>query len=181
MRLCLIFLLLPGAICAQMVDAGGKRIDVFMVDEAPVLDGVLDDDAWAFATPITDLHQIEPDKIGAQIMTQGDWSWGEDTIKVFIDPLGQRRSGYLFDLTPNGVRNQGVFENVTTVNWNWRGIWHGEARITDDGWVAELEIPFKTLSFDPKNDTWGLNVGRYIGRKGEQIESIELAKAELLN
>jgi hypothetical protein len=201
MRICLILLLLPGAICAQMVDAGGKRIDVFMVDEAPVLDGVLDDDAWAFATPITDLHQItpdefadpsekttflvvytrdalyvaalfhdrEPDKIGAQILMQGDWSWGEDTITVLIDPMGQKRSGYLFDLTPNGIRNQGVFENVTTVNWNWRGIWHGEARITDDGWVAELEIPFKTLSFDPKNDTWGLNVGRYIGRKGEQI------------
>jgi len=201
MRICLILLLLPGAICAQVIDAGGKRIDSFMVDEAPVLDGVLDDDAWAFATPITDLHQVdpvefadpseettflfvytqdaiyvaarfrdrEPDKIGAQILTQGDWSWGEDTITVLIDPVGQKRSGYLFDLTPNGIRNQGVFENVTTVNWNWRGVWHGEARITDDGWIAELEIPFKTLSFDPRNDTWGLNVGRYIGRKGEQI------------
>jgi hypothetical protein len=201
MRLCLICLLLPGAICAQMVDAGGKRIDAFMVDEAPVLDGVLDDDAWAFATPITNLHQVEPDefadpseettflvvytrdalyvaalfrdrepdKIGAQILMQGDWSWGEDSFTVMIDPLSQGRSGYLFDLTPNSVRNQGVFENVTTVNWNWRGIWHGEALITDEGWIAEIEIPFKTLSFDPKNDTWGLNVGRYIGRKGEQI------------
>ena len=201
MRIGLICLLLPGAICAQMVDAGGKRIDAFMVDEAPVLDGVLDDDAWAFATPITNLHQAEPDegadpseettflvvytrdalyvaalfrdsepdKIGAQILMQGDWSWGEDSFTVLIDPFNQGRSGYLFDMTPNGIRNQGVFENVTTVNWNWRGIWHGETRITDDGWIAEVEIPFKTLSFDPRNDTWGLNVGRYIGRKGEQI------------
>ncbi|MDH4072639.1 MAG: DUF5916 domain-containing protein, partial [Gammaproteobacteria bacterium] len=37
------------------------------------------------------------------------------------------------------------------------------------GWIAEIEIPFKTLSFDPSNDVWGLNVGRYIGRKTEQI------------
>ncbi len=200
-RILLIFLFLPYAAGAQMADATGKQIDAFMVEGPPVLDGVLDDDAWTFATAITDLHQVEPDefadpsedttflvvytrdalyvaaifrdsepdKIGAQILMQGDWSWGEDSFSVMIDPQNQGRSGYVFDLTPNGVRNQGLFENVTTVNWNWRGIWHGEARITDDGWIAELEIPFKTLSFDPKNDTWGLNVGRYIGRKGEQI------------
>ncbi len=200
-KTCLICLLLPHAVTAQMVDASGKRIDAFMVDEPPVLDGVLDDDAWAFAAAITDLHQVEPDefadpseetvflvvytrdalyvaaifrdrepdKIGARILMQGDWSWGEDSFSVMIDPLNQGRSGYLFDLTPNGVRNQALYENVTTVNWNWRGIWHGESRVTDDGWVAEVEIPFKTLSFDQDNDVWGLNVARYIGRKGEQI------------
>jgi hypothetical protein len=98
--------LLPHAAVAQIVDAGGKRIDAFMVDEPPVLDGVLDDDAWAFATVISDLHQVapneyaepsedsiflvvytrdalyvaarfhdrEPDRIGAQVLQQGDWS-----------------------------------------------------------------------------------------------------------
>ncbi len=200
-KISLVWLLLPCVGEAQVVDTSGKRIDIFMVDEAPVLDGVLDDDAWAFATPITDLHQIdpdeyaepsetstvlvvytkdalyvaakfhdrEPDKIGARILMHGDWSDGEDSVTVLVDPMNQGRSGYMFDMTPNGVRNEALFENVTTVNWNWRGIWHGVTQIVDDGWVAELEIPFKTLSFDPDNDVWGFNVGRYIGRKGEQI------------
>lgn len=186
---------------AQMVDFSGKRIDAFMVDEPPVLDGVLDDDAWAFGAVITDLHQVtpeefsapsedsqfyvvytkdalyvgarfhdrEPDKIGALVLRQGDFSWGEDTITVMIDPLNQGRNGYAFDLTANGLRNQALYENVTRQNWSWQGIWHGEARLDDEGWVAEIEIPFKTLSFDPENDVWGLNVGRYIGRKTEQI------------
>jgi hypothetical protein len=194
-------LLLPHALGAQAVDVAGKRIDLFMVDEPPVLDGIHDDDAWAFATVISDLHQVkpdefadpsedsiflvvytrdalyvaarfhdsEPDKIGAQILRQGDWSWGEDTVTVMIDPFNRGRSGYVFDLTANGVRSQALYENATTENWNWRGIWHGATRIVDDGWLAEIEIPFKTLSFDPANDVWGLNVGRYIGRKGEQI------------
>ena len=56
-----------------------------------------------------------------------------------VDPLNQGRNGYVFDLTPNGVRNQAVYENVTIENWNWRGIWHGEARITATGWVAEID------------------------------------------
>jgi len=186
---------------AQMVDSQGKRIDAFMVDEPPVLDGVLDDDAWAFGAVITDLYQVtpeefarpsedsqiyvvytkdalyvgarfydrEPDKIGALVLRQGDFSWGEDTITVMVDPLNHGRSGYAFDLTANGIRNQALYQNVTKQNWSWQGIWHGEARMDDQGWIAEIEIPFKTLSFDPSNDVWGLNVGRYIGRKTEQI------------
>lgn len=190
----------PSAL-AQMVDASGKQIDAFMVDKPPVLDGVLDDDAWVFGAVISDLHQVtpeefaaptedsiiyvvytkdalyigarfldgEPDKVRPMTLRQGDWSWGEDTITVMIDPLNQGRSGYAFDLTVGGVRNQALYENVTKQNWSWQGIWHGEARIDDQGWVAEIEIPFKTISFDPSNDIWGLNVGRYIGRKTEQI------------
>ena len=184
-----------------MVDASGKRIDAFMVDEPPVLDGVLDDDAWAFGAVISDLHQVtpeefaapsedsiiyvvytkdalyvgarfmdkEPDKVRALTLRQGDWTWGEDTITVMIDPLNQGRNGYAFDLTVGGLRNQALYENVTSQNWSWQGIWHGESRIDEYGWVAEIEIPFKTISFDPSNDVWGLNVGRYIGRKTEQI------------
>ena len=186
---------------AQLVDATGKRIDAFMVDEPPVLDGKLDDDAWAFATIITDLHQVVPDeyappseasqiyvvytkdalylagrfqdsephRIGARILRQGDWSFGEDSFTIMVDPFNNGRTGYIFDLTANGVRNQAVYENVTTENWSWRGIWHGATSFTDDGWIAEVEIPFKTLSFDPSNDVWGLNFARYIGRKAEQI------------
>ena len=195
------WLLFAATVGAQIVGSDGKRIDAFMVDEPPVLDGVLDDDAWAFGAVITDLYQVtpeeysppsedsriyvvytkdalyigarfydrEPDKIGALVLRQGDFSWGEDTITVMVDPLNKGRSGYAFDLTANGLRNQAVYENVTKQNWAWQGIWHGETRLDEKGWVAEIEIPFKTLSFDPANDVWGLNVGRYIGRKTEQI------------
>ena len=186
---------------AQIVNAQGKHIDIFQVDEAPVLDGVLDDDAWVFGTPIEDFHQVspnefaeptqksqvfvvytkdalyiganfadtEPDRIGAKVLKQGDFSFGEDTITVMIDPFNNERSGYAFDITANGVRNQAVYANVIGENWSWRGIWHGETRINDDGWVAEIEIPFKTISFDPQNETWGLNFARYIGRNQEHI------------
>jgi hypothetical protein len=190
-----------GMVHAQLLNAEGKHIDAFMVEDAPVLDGVLDDDAWAFATIIEDLHQVapdefappseqsliyvvytkdalyvaarfydkEPDRVSAQILRQGDWSIGEDSFTVMIDPFNQGRSGYIFDLTANGVRNQALYEGVTKENWAWRGIWHGETNLDDQGWIAEIEIPFKTLSFDLSNDTWGLNFARYIGRKSEHI------------
>ncbi|NCF74708.1 MAG: hypothetical protein GWP67_14545, partial [Gammaproteobacteria bacterium] len=45
---------------AQFVEEQGKSIDAFQVEEAPVIDGQLDDDAWAFATGIEDFHQVVP-------------------------------------------------------------------------------------------------------------------------
>ena len=131
MRLLAFTLLLTFALCetaqAQIFDSSGKRIDAFMVDEPPVLDGVLDDDAWAFATVITDLHQVnpnefspptedsqilvvytkdamylaarffdkEPDKVSAQILRQGDWSLGEDSFTIMLDPFNGGRTGYI--------------------------------------------------------------------------------------
>lgn len=111
----------------------------------------------------------EPDKVVARVMRQGDFSEGEDGLRIIIDPFNQGRSGYLFDLNPNGIRGDALFNNVTEENWDWQGIWHGAAELTDEGWTAEVAIPFKTLSFDPDNETWGINFSRTIGRRNEDI------------
>jgi len=197
----IIALLASSGASAQVIPEHGKSIDAFQVEEAPVIDGQLDDDAWAFSTPIENFHQVvplefdppsedsvifvvytrealyigarfydrEPDKVSAQVLAQGDFSFGDDSFTVIVDPFNNGRSGYAFDLTAGGVRNQAVFANVTDENWQWDGIWHGAAVRDDEGWIAEIEIPFKTLSFNPDNQTWGLNFARYIGRKAEQI------------
>ena len=108
-----------------------------------------------------------PDDVIAKMLRKGDFSFGDDTITVLLDPHNDGRSGYFFDLTPNGVRNEGLYTDVTAENWAWQGIWNAAAEIDGEGWVAELEIPFKTLSFDPTNDTWGINFMRWRGRAGE--------------
>ena len=48
-------------------------------------------------------------------------------------------------------------------------IWEVAASIDEQGWLAELAIPFKSLPFDPNIDTWGFNFGRGIRRRGEEM------------
>ena len=62
-----------------------------------------------------------------------------------------------------------MFQNTTNQNWDWQGIWQGQSRIDEQGWVAEMRIPFKTLSFDPDNGTWGINFARYATRRQEKM------------
>ncbi|MFQ5548262.1 MAG: DUF5916 domain-containing protein [Woeseia sp.] len=108
-----------------------------------------------------------PDHVIARILRNGDFTFGDESSTVLLDPHNNGRSGYMFDLNPNGVRNEALFSDVTKENWAWQGIWDGAANKDDDGWVAEFEIPAKTLSFDPTNDTWGINFMRWRARSGE--------------
>src|SRR6185436_993153 len=40
-------------------------------------------------------------------------------------------------------------------------------RHSEIGWTIEIEIPFRTLNFNPNNDTWGINFQRTVRRKNE--------------
>ena len=111
----------------------------------------------------------EPELMVARVMRLGDFSEGDDSLKVILDPFNAGRSGYIFHLNPNGIRGDALFRNVTEPYWEWEGIWQAAAVRTDTGWTAEMAIPFKTLSFDPRNETWGINFNRKIGRRNEEI------------
>jgi len=107
--------------------------------------------------------------IAARQLIQGQSVEVDDRIELVIDPFNNMRTGYKFQLNPNGVRRDGVFEGPTRVNPDWDGIWYAEAAVDEDGWTGEIAIPFKTLNFDPQNPDWGFTVGRVIPRKQEKI------------
>jgi len=111
----------------------------------------------------------EPDQIRARQLVQGQSARWDDGFSIYLDPFNNKRTGYMFQTNPNGVRTEGTFETPTRLNRNWEDIWYAEARIDDEGWVAEMAIPFKTLNFDPDNPDWGFTLERQIARKQESI------------
>ncbi len=92
----------------------------------------------------------------------------DDYIVIVLDPFYDFRNGFFFEVNPVGARADGqVSNNAERRTLEWDGIWDAAARITEDGWVAEVEIPFKTLRFKPGQTTWGFNVERTIRRLNE--------------
>jgi hypothetical protein len=125
-----------------------------------------DDDALYVAARLWD---SEPAKITAQVLRQGESLGSEDRFSLIIDPHLDRRSGYRFELNANGVRWDALYSDTTDLQSDWEGIWRGEATRDDAGWSVEMAIPFKTLSFNPNNDAWGMNFERKIQRKDETL------------
>lgn len=111
----------------------------------------------------------EPDRIAAKVLRQGENLFDDDTFGIVLDSFHDRRNGYWFEVNPNGVRRQAIFQNTTTRNFNWNGIWQAMGRRDADGWSAEMAIPMKTLSFNGASDTWGINFRRKIERRQEFI------------
>jgi hypothetical protein len=110
-----------------------------------------------------------PGGLTANVMRQGASITQEDSLFVTLDPFNTRRGGYFFGLNAHGVRYDGLYRNVSEYYSDWDSIWFAEAQEFEGGWTAEYEIPFKSLSFDPSSDTWGLNFSRSLETRNEDM------------
>lgn len=110
----------------------------------------------------------DPKKITAKEMARDVSLGNDDRIQVILDTYLDHRNGYWFQIGPRGsIGDATISENGAVFNKEWDGLWEGKARIVDDGWEAEMAIPFKTIGFDKNQTTWGIKFIRHIKRKLE--------------
>ena len=115
------------------------------------------------------MWDTDAEEITANVLRQGEGLGSEDRFAVILDPYLDHRSGYRFQVNPNGVRWDAIYQDTSSMESNWEGIWQGAATRDADGWTAEIAIPFKTLSFNPNTSEWGINFERTIQRGDETI------------
>jgi len=116
-----------------------------------------------------DLRDSRPDQISAKQMIQGKLFFSDDRFYVMLDSFNSKRNDYFFQVNANGVRREALRENNARFIEEWATIWEAESAIHENGWATEIAIPFKSISFSPDADTWGINFGRGIVRKQEHV------------
>ncbi len=114
--------------------------------------------------------------IATEMQRDGDQSFGggrfetDDSVAILLDTFHDGRNSFYFETNPYGARADALItDEGRTRNYEWDGVWDAAATRTDEGWSAELAIPFNTLRFNSSSDTWGLNVRRLIRRKTEEV------------
>lgn len=99
----------------------------------------------------------------------------EDRVTVYLDTFNDRRRAYFFTVNAlgnqeDGVRSEGASAPGSfgaTDDKNPDFLWQSKGRRTEDGYVVELRIPFKSLRWGPgRTLDWGLNVFRTVQRTG---------------
>jgi hypothetical protein len=86
-----------------------------------------------------------------------------------LDSFNSKRNDYYFQVNANGIRRDALRENNSNFIDEWSTIWQAQSKTTPDGWETELAIPFRSISFDPESDTWGINFHRGIMSKQEYM------------
>ncbi len=137
---------------------------------------LVDDDALYFAVRAFD---DDPAGIRATLSERDSFGFSDDYVRFILDTFDDQRRAYVFTVNPFGVQHDGLW-NETGGGTGRRGrgmfspiddspdfIWDSDARITPDGWEAEIRIPFKSLRFpEAEVQSWGLQVERKIQRNG---------------
>ncbi len=115
------------------------------------------------------VYDREPGRIlHAQLRRDTDLAT-DDAVQVMLSPLRDKRTAFLFAVNPNGAQQDGEVVSFESENRDWDGVWDTRAHITDDGWVAELFIPWQTLRYRADNSAWDVNLRRLIRRKNEDV------------
>ncbi len=93
-----------------------------------------------------------------------DSFWNGDAFAVVFDPVNERTNGVIFGVNPGGVQTEALITGeparrggqLSGYNKAWDNKWYTQASVTENGWTAEMMIPFKSLRFGRKG-RWGIN------------------------
>ena len=151
---------------------------------------VVYDDDYVYVGAL--LHDDDPSQIIVTDSRRDSGLGDADSFQMIFDTYLDRQNGFVFGTNPAGIqydaqvrdegqagsgggggggaafgggRNQAGSGGGTNVNWDAR--WDVQARITDQGWVAEFRIPLRTFRYAPPPQLWGVNFSRNVRRSRE--------------
>ena len=120
------------------------------------------------------LFDREPGRIQGNSMERDSGDASSDWFGVVIDTFNDKQNALSFFTTPTGLRWDASVKNdhegPGRRNIDWNAFWDVATVRTDDGWFAEMRIPFSTLRFQPDSAgrvVMGLIVRRAIARNEE--------------
>lgn len=94
----------------------------------------------------------------------------DDSFEVFLDTFRDKRNAFYFATNPVGIQLDALVRNEgALLTYEWDGVWEVACTRDEEGWTAEMAIPFSTLRFRPDDaEGWGVNFGRLVARNREE-------------
>jgi hypothetical protein len=113
-------------------------------------------------------YDSSPDSIMAPLFRRDGYQTS-DWVRVGFDSYHDHRTAFVFGINPRGVQTDALLFDDNREDMLWDAVWQGKAQILDNGWSAELRIPFSQLRFSTTGNEliWGVNFQRSTGRTGE--------------
>jgi len=121
------------------------------------------------------MFDSSPDSIYKELGERdSDFSLNADNFGIDISPYNDGINGATFKVSVSGVQS----DRPPRISMRgmrghggdtWDAVWESRTSITDEGWIAEIKIPYSALRFPGDAiQTWGLNFWREVRRDREQ-------------
>jgi len=112
-------------------------------------------------------YDTEPEKIEKRLSRRDNFVG--DGVAILIDSYHDKKNAFVFIVTAAGVKvDEFATENGNNFDDSWNPIWYTASNLDDEGWTAEMKIPFSQLKFGKsKEQIWGLECSRMVFREDE--------------
>jgi hypothetical protein len=125
---------------------------------------------FAFYAHYTDISLMRANRV------QRDRANQDDLMTVYFDTFLDQQRGYDFDVNGYGVQGDGLLSvgrrggaggtSIPPADRSWDALFDTAGRLVDDGYIAEMAIPFKSLRFptppDGQPHRWGFQIVREV-------------------
>jgi hypothetical protein len=118
----------------------------------------------------------DPAKVRARMSRRED-IFSDDSVEIMVDTFHDKRRAYAFQTNPLGVQWDAIWTeqahedssgNITNFDSSFDTVWDSRGKLTSQGYVVWMAIPFKSLRFSPQQQqTWGIILYRGILRENE--------------
>jgi hypothetical protein len=117
---------------------------------------------------ITFICKDDPHAVRARMAKREDIG-SDDRVVVYLDTFRDGQRAYIFAANPLGIQKDGVLTEGQDDDYSFDTLWHAEGKLTEDGFVVRMTIPFKSLRFPrAPEQSWGIALGRIIPRNSEE-------------
>ena len=110
----------------------------------------------------------DPARVRARVARREEIA-ADDQVVLYLDTFRDHERAYFFMANPLGVQLDGIKTEGQDDNVSWDAVWQTDGRLTQDGYVVRMTIPFRSLRFPRAPvQTWGVALGRVIRRSNEE-------------
>ena len=106
------------------------------------------------------LHD-DPENIKRHLTARDDLDGNDvDAFGIGIDTYNDKQNAFSFYVSAAGVQEDEKISSIADISWD--AVWESKVSLKNDGWIAEMKIPFGAIRFSKNNlQTWGIQFIRF--------------------
>ena len=124
------------------------------------------------------VHYEDPSIMRANRVDR-DRAQADDLMTIYLDPFMDQQQGFDFDVNAYGVQGDGIISRmgggrgaIPFADRSWDALFETGAEIVEDGFTAEMAIPFKSLRYptppEGQPHRWGFQIVREVKDKNQE-------------
>lgn len=124
------------------------------------------------------MYDQKPDSIYTEFTVRDNDNGNVDYFSISLNPNNDGQNTYQFIVSAANVQTD-IRTSEGEDDYNWDAVWYSGVNITENGWIAEIEIPYSAIRFPGTTEQkWAVNFLRTVRRSREKSSWVPIDQSK---